>query len=508
VIGRDRDPPAPARAGRAPGTDDGIALQGGEWKDRGRHDRTEQEIVTARRDPAGSPTTAVLLFTRDLRVHDHPALAEATAFAERVVPLFVLDEALLGSRFACPNRLQFLLQSLADLDGSLRALGGALVVRRGDPAREVLAVARSVEARAVFASADVSAYARRRERRLTAACAEAGMALELRPGVTVVAAGRLTPAAGDHFRVFTPYWNRWRAEPIRALAPLPRRLALPRRLEPGRLPGSRELSAGAPSAALPAGGESVARARLDAWLRRGLARYPERHDDVAGDGTSRLSAYLHFGCLSPVEVAQRAVDRPGGEAFLRQLCWRDFHHQVTAAFPAIAREDYRPRGDTWHDDASLLASWKAGRTGYPLVDAGMRQLGEEGFMHNRARLVTASFLVKDLHLDWRLGAAHFFDLLVDGDIASNAGNWQWVAGTGNDTRPNRVFNPVRQAQRFDPEGDYVRRWVPELAEVPGARVHEPWLLEAATRRRLDYPDRLVDHAAAAGAFLGHRRRRP
>ncbi|HSE94015.1 MAG TPA: deoxyribodipyrimidine photo-lyase [Methylomirabilota bacterium] len=456
-------------------------------------------------DPRANAATAIVLFTRDLRVHDHPALAKATALAERVVPLFVLDEALLGSDFACPNRLKFLIESLNDLEGSLRALGGALAVRRGDTVHEVVAVARSVGARAVLASADVSAYARRRERRLGAACAEAGIELGLFPGVTVVRAGVLTPAAGDHFRVFTPYWNRWRTEPLRSLARRPRRIVLPRGLDRGRLPGLQELTTASPSAALPTGGESAARARLDAWLRSGLACYAERHDELAGDGTSRLSPYVHFGCLSPVEVARRAADRPGGEAFLRQLCWRDFHHQVTAAFPAIARQDYRPRGDAWDDDASLLAVWKEGRTGYPVVDAGMRQLRAEGWMHNRARLVTASFLVKDLYLDWRLGAAHFFDLLVDGDVACNAGNWQWVAGTGNDTRPNRVLNPVRQAQRFDPQGDYVRRWVPELREVRGARVHEPWLLEAGTRRRLDYPERIVDHAAAAATFRGHRR---
>jgi deoxyribodipyrimidine photo-lyase len=449
--------------------------------------------------------TAVVLFTRDLRVHDHPALARATALAERVVPLFVLDEALLGSDFARPNRLQFLLESLRDLDRSLKALGGALIVRRGDTVREVIAVARSVGARAVLASADVSAYAHRRERSLSAACAEAGIECALLPGVTVVGAGRLTPGASDHFRVFTPYWNRWRAEPLRSLAPRPRRIVLPRRLDRGRLPGLRELTAAAPSAALPAGGESAGRARLDAWLRGGLARYPERHDDLAADGTSRLSPYLHLGCLSPVEIARRAMDRPGAGPFLRQLCWRDFHHQVTAAFPAIARQDYRPRGDRWDDDPHLLVAWKEGRTGYPLVDAGMRQLHAEGFMHNRARLVTASFLVKTLYVDWRLGAAHFFDLLVDGDIACNAGNWQWVAGTGNDTRPNRVLNPVRQAHRFDPRGDYIRRWIPELSAVRGARVHEPWLLEPASRRRLGYPDRIADHAAAAAAFRRRRR---
>jgi deoxyribodipyrimidine photo-lyase len=446
-----------------------------------------------------------VLFTRDLRVHDHPALAEAVRIAERMVPLFVLDEGLLGGEFASANRLRFLLEALRDLDGSLRALGGGLVVRRGDPVREVLAIARSVGARIVVASGDVSAYARRRARRLTAACGEAGLEFRSLPGVTVVEPGSLTPGAGDHFRVFTPYWTRWQALPFRLLAPRPRRIRLPAGVDRGRLPELRDLTTGAPSPGLPAGGESAARVRLDAWLRRGLAGYPGRHDDVAADATSRLSPYLHFGCLSPVEVARRAASRPGGATFLRQLCWRDFHHQVAAAFPAIARVDYRPRGDRWDDDATALAAWKDGRTGYPLVDAGMRQLRAEGWMHNRARLVAASFLVKDLYLDWRLGAAHFLDLLVDGDLANNAGNWQWVAGTGNDTRPNRVFNPVRQARRFDPGGEYVRRWVPELREVADARVHEPWRLEAAERRRLAYPEPIVDHALAAAAFRGRRR---
>jgi deoxyribodipyrimidine photo-lyase len=451
-----------------------------------------------------SRDTAVVLFTRDLRVHDHPALANAAKIAERVVPLFVFDEALLDSAFACSNRLAFLLESLDDLDAALRTLGGGLVVRRGDTVRAVVNVAKSVAARIVFASADVSAYARRRERRLTDACAEAGLELQLCPGVTVVGAGDLTPASGDHFRVFTPFWNRWRAEPLRELVARPLGFALPRDLDLGRLPELRELTSGAPSPALPAGGETVARARLDAWLSGGIARYAERHDEVAAEGTSRLSPYLHFGCLSPVEVLRRVTDRPGAEAFLRQLCWRDFHHQVTAAFPKIAREDYRPGGGDWHDDAALLAAWKEGRTGYPLVDAGMRQLREEGWMHNRARLVSASFLVKNLRVDWRRGAAHFFDLLVDGDIASNAGNWQWVAGTGNDTRPNRVFNPVRQSQRFDPRGDYIRRWVPELAGLRDGRVHEPWRLDAAARHHLGYSKRLVDHAAAAAAFRAQR----
>ncbi len=452
-----------------------------------------------------SAPTVVVLFTRDLRVHDHPALAAAAASSERVAPLFVLDDDLRGAGFVRPNRARFLLEALADLDRSLAKLGGGLVLRRGDVVAEVCAVARAAGARAVYASADVSGYAQRRQRRLAAACAEAGIEIRLFPGVTVVPAGSIAPAGGDHFRVFTPYWKRWRALPFRRAAALPSQIALPPGLASIDRPVLGDLADGAPSPDVLRGGESPGRARLEAWIRRGVERYPERHDDLAADETSRLSPYLHFGCVSPAEVARRSEGRPRGEAFLRQLCWRDFHHQVTAAFPAIAREEYRPRRDRWNADDALLAAWKEGRTGYPLVDAGMRQLRREGWMHNRARLVTASFLVKDLYLDWRLGAGHFLDHLVDGDVANNSGNWQWVAGTGNDTRPHRIFNPIRQAERFDPDGAYVRRWVPELAALPGARIHRPWRADPGARRRIDYPLRIVDHAEAVVALRRRRR---
>jgi len=432
-----------------------------------------------------------VLFTRDLRVHDHPALHAAVREAPSVVPLFVFDDALLAGRFTSVNRLAFLLEALRDLDHALRDRGSSLIVRRGDPVREVVAVAERVGARKVFVSADVSGFAQQRQRRMREACAAVGIEVVLQPGVGVVAAGAITPQAGDHFRVFTPYWNRWRVMPWRAVAPCPARLSSPPGLASSALPVLRDLTPGLASPDRTAGGERVARVQLERWLDGGLARYAERHDAVAVDGTSRLSPYIHFGCLSPLDIARRVRESPHGEAFLRQLCWRDFHHQVTAAFPAITRADYRPRGQSWGEDADRLAAWTEGRTGYPLVDAGMRQLRTEGWMHNRARLVTASFLVRDLELDWRLGAAHFFDLLVDGDIANNAGNWQWVAGTGNDTRPYRRFNPVRQSQRFDPEGEYIRRWVPELRAVQDARVHEPWVLPAAERRRLAYPGRVV-----------------
>jgi deoxyribodipyrimidine photo-lyase len=447
--------------------------------------------------------TALVLFTRDLRVHDQPALAAAAGVANRVVPLFVLDDAILGSRFAAANRVAFLVEALRDLDGSLRRLGAGLLVRRGDVVEETMRVALEADAATIHVSEEVSRYGRARERRLGEACAEAGRELVVAPGVTAVPPGDLAPADGDHFRVFTPHWRRWKEAERRRRLPAPRRLELPEGLEPGGRPRLDDVDVRGASPGLPRGGENEARRRLAAWSRSGLARYPERSDDLAADGTSRLSPYLHFGCLSPLEVVDRLEGRGGAEPFLRQLCWRDFYHQLLAANPETPDRDLRPRRDRWRDDPEALAAWMEGRTGYPLVDAGMRQLADEGWLPNRARLVTASFLVKDLYLDWRAGAAHFFDLLVDGDLANNVGNWQWVAGVGVDTRPNRVFNPTAQAKRFDPDGEYVRRWVPELAELPGPAIHEPWKANGGLAP-LDYPEPIVDHAEAVRRFRARR----
>jgi deoxyribodipyrimidine photo-lyase len=405
--------------------------------------------------------TVVVLFTRDLRVHDQPALTAAVDRAERVVPLFVLDDAVLGA-FGAPNRVAFLLDALGDLDASLRLRGGALVVRRGNVIGETLRVAVEAGAEAVFVGEDVSAYAQERERRLRRALTGSRIELEVFPGVTVVPPGDLVPAGGDHYRVFTPYWRRWREEPRRNVLAAPERIELPAGVETGRLPTLAELGAGQTAPELPEGGETAGRRRLERWLDDGLARYGELADVLAADATSRLSPYLHFGCVSPGEVATRALEREGSEPFVRQLCWRDFNHQLLAANPETAHQDLRPRAEGWRDDAEGLAAWRGGRTGFPLVDAGMRQLVREGFMHNRARLVTGSFLTKHLGIDWRRGAEHFFEHLVDGDVANNTGNWQWVAGTGTDSRPYRRLSPQRQAERFDPDGVYVRRYVPEL----------------------------------------------
>ncbi|MDX2546374.1 cryptochrome/photolyase family protein [Streptomyces sp. WI04-05B] len=438
---------------------------------------------------------SVVLFTADLRLHDHPPLRAALDDSRTVVPLFVRDPAVDGAGFAVPNRLAFLADCLRDLDTGLRERGGRLVLRHGDLVREVCRVAAEADADEVHMAADVSGHARRREDRLRRALEADGVRLHVHDTVTVaVAPGAVVPAASDHFAVFTPYFRHWSQHPLREPLGAPRTVRVPEGVESDSLPSRSDLPG--LSEGLAAGGEAEGRARLAAWLRAGVASYEDGHDDLAGDVTSRFSPHLHFGTLSTVELVHRArrAGGPGADAFVRQLAWRDFHRQVLAARPDSATADYRTRQDRWRSGRQAsedVEAWKEGRTGYPIVDAAMRQLRHEGWMHNRGRLLTASFLTKTLYVDWRVGARHFLDLLVDGDIANNQLNWQWMAGTGTDSRPNRVLNPVTQAKRYDPDGAYVRRWVPELRSLAGSVVHEPWKLRGLDRAAVDYPDPIV-----------------
>ncbi|GAA2031612.1 deoxyribodipyrimidine photo-lyase [Catenulispora yoronensis] len=443
---------------------------------------------------ASSPTaapSAVVLFTRDLRVHDNPVLTAGAAGGRPVVPLFVLDDAITAR--IPGGRLRFLVESLTDLDEALRKLGGRLVLRSGDVVAEVCQVVGEVGADRVHVATDVTAYAQERERRLAAELDALGVEFHRHDQVhTVQAPGEIRPGDRDYFSVFTPYWRRWAEVPLRAPAAV-RKLRVPPvdGLEPADL--ERLVKAGEPVGTL-RGGETAGRKLAQRWLSRTVDEYEGIHDDLSADATSHLSPYLHFGCLSATELVARATrDHPGAgaDAFIRQLCWRDFHHQVLAARPDAAHEDLRPRGE-WAEDPQALEAWTEGRTGIPIVDAGMRQLIAEGWMHNRARLITASFLSKSLGIDWRAGAAHFARHLLDADVANNALNWQWVAGTGMDTRPNRVLNPLRQAARYDPAGEYVRRYLPELEGLTDvAEAHQPWRLGEQARDRLGYPAPIV-----------------
>jgi deoxyribodipyrimidine photo-lyase len=450
-------------------------------------------------------TVAIALFTADLRIHDSPVLRGALGAADRVVPLFVLDDGVRAAGFRTPNRAEFLAGCLADLDAALRERGGRLVVRTGDVVREVCRVAESTGAGQVHVAGDVSGFAQRREERLRAALT--GVRRDLRvhgDALVVVPPGAVGPGGSDHFAIFTPYFRRWVDARVRRPLAAPETVSVPGEVESEPLPDASAIARGRPSPELPSGGESEGRRRLRTWLDGPIDRYADLNDVPAADATSRLSPYLHFGCLSPAEVVHRARARggPGAEAFVRQVAWRDFHRQMLADRPGAARDDYRPRGDRWRPDDAEAAAWRAGRTGYPLVDAAMRQLAAQGWMHNRGRLITGSFLAKTLYVDWRVGARHFLDLLVDGDVSNNQLNWQWVAGTGAATRPNVVLNPLVQAKRFDPEGDYVRRWVPELRGIGGPAVHRPWLLPDAGR--LGYPAPIVDLAEGAARFRAAR----
>ncbi len=460
-------------------------------------------------------TTAVVLYTRDLRVHDHPPLAAACRRADTVVPLFVLHDRILTSRYASPTRTAHLVEALHDLRTNLRARDGDLVVRHGHLSEIVRSICAEVAADELHVSADVSGFARRREDVLRRVADDLGVTLHVHPGVTLVPPGDVVPASGDHFKVFTPYWRRWVEHAHRDPEPAPSRVPTPGRdhpdhLDPGDIPAATDLVAGDPAPERRfTGGETHALARLDAWFDRPIEDYEDARNQMAVDGTSLLSAYLHFGEVSPAQIAAR-VDRRrrGHETFLQELCWRDFNHQLVAARPDMVTDDYRPQGDDWRtadDEADAVQAWKDGRTGYPIVDAGMRQLRREGYMHNRARMIVASFLTKHLRIDWRVGAWHFMDHLEDGDIANNFGQWQWTAGTGTDSRPNRMFNPVTQGERYDPTGAYVRRYVPELAELDGKAIHAPWQ-HGGSLFAPDYPPPLVDHAEARERFLIERGR--
>jgi deoxyribodipyrimidine photo-lyase len=460
--------------------------------------------MTQRRPERAPTRTAVVLFTRDLRVHDHPGLARAAQTSRYVVPLFVVDERILGSLVASPNRIAFLLEALADLRESLRRLGADLVVRRGDPVVEALRVSRSVGATVIYASEDASGYAQARQRHLAHECSRHGVELRALDAIAVVPPGTLAPQGSDHYRVFTPFWRRWCELPLQPAVPSPVRVELPAGLDPGPLPSLRDLTGCRSSPSLPRGGEQEGRRRLQRWLAEGLSDYERQRDELAADATSRLSPYLHFGCLSAREVVADVRAHGRSESFLRQLCWRDFFGQLLAANPRAQHVELHDRGDAWRQDEDALARWREGATGYPIVDAAMRQLAGEGWIANRARMIAASFLTKTLYLDWRHGQRVFSELLVDGDIASNAGNWQWVAGTGADTRPNRVLNPLAQARRFDREGAYVRRYVPEVARLPGASAHEPWRAQTSLVAP-EYPEPIVDHAAASERFRARRR---
>ncbi len=447
-----------------------------------------------------SATRGIVWFRRDLRLDDNPAFAAAAATHREIAALFVLDPRLLD--LAGPFRRRQLLADLAALDDRLRALGGRLRVVAGDATRVVPAEAERLGAGAVHANLDVSPLARRRDAAVAAALAEQGVAWSPQWGGLVHEPGAVRTAKGTLSQVFTPFWRTWRVTPMRPWPDTDDPAASAAVLD---LPGDTALPVPDAPPPFPAG-EAGAHERLAAVLDR-LEDYPDTRDLPAVDGTTQLSSALRFGTISPRRMLDViGTHSPGREAVARQLAWRDWYAHLTWQHPSIAVQPLRPDYDriawrTGPDADADFAAWCDGRTGYPIVDAGMRQLATTGWMHNRVRMITASFLVKDLLIDWRRGERWFRTLLADGEVSQNAGNWQWVAGTGPDAAPYfRIFNPTAQGEKFDPDGAYVRRWVPELGGLGARDIHQPWRAGGLFGAP-GYPAPIVDHAAARDRCL-------
>jgi len=452
--------------------------------------------------------TAIVWLRRDLRLRDHPAFRSALESSDRIVPFYCLDDSLLHGRHSSGPRTQFLLECLQELDRELRERGSGLVVRRGDPAGELIRLAREVGAQHVHATDDVGPFARRRDDRVRRLLGRAAVELHRHPGLNAVDVSTVSTKAGRPFTVFSPFFRAWLEAERRPVLRAPAEIApMPPAVRKGRIPALRALGLEQEVDEPPPGGEAVARRSLDRFLAGPVSSYDTDRDDLGADRTSRLSPYLHFGCVSPRQIEERLGRGSGPAAYRRQLAWRDFHHHVLLHHPRNARSELqdRYRGRIrWSRAQRPFDAWREGRTGFPLVDAGMRQLRREGWMHNRARLVVGSFLTKHLGIDWRWGERHFMSLLVDGDEANNNGNWQWIASVGTDPQPafRRIYSPARHQERFDPDNHYVRRYVRELRTVPERYIREPWTMPADVQQQIgcvigeDYPAPVVEQTLA------------
>jgi deoxyribodipyrimidine photo-lyase len=447
---------------------------------------------------------------RDLRLHDNPALEAALQNAQEVIPVFILDPKLLASPYVGDKRLAFLFAGLQVLDADLQNRGGRLIIRQGEPGQVLQSLAVAHQAERVFAQEDFSPYARVRDAR-----AAQLIDLTLTPGVIAHHPTQVLKDDGTPYTVFTPFSRKWKSlvEPGPPL-PAPNQIPVPSEVESDPLPAPPALEK--PLELMP--GEAAALGLLDDFVggpEAPIYDYNTLRNRVDLSGTSMLSRYFRFGMLSARQAigaaqaclrqAKDSTGRKGAETWLNELIWREFFTAILYHFPQVRVGSFRKAYQNlpWENDEAQFADWCAGQTGYPIVDAAMRQLSQSGFMHNRARMIVASFLTKDLLIDWRWGERWFMQHLLDGDPAANNGGWQWSAGTGTDAAPYfRIFNPITQSKKHDPEGTYIRRWVPELEAVPLKFLHEPWTMPAEAQQRAycqigeDYPAPIIDHAWA------------
>jgi len=468
----------------------------------------------------------IVWFRQDLRLADHEALHAAAKSGAPVLPLYIHDDETPGALHIGGASRWWLHQSLEALSASLAKQGGTLILRKG-PAHQVLAdLLDETDAAAIHATRSYEPFGTQCEEDAAALCQNKGVAFQLHPGRLLFAPKDVATKDGRPFRVFTPFWRACLARPS---PPAPLSAPTMRAFAEARSRPLHELNLQPTKPDWAGGlrdfwrpGEKHAQDRLTHFLDQLLGAYADRRDDLFGDSTSRLSPHLHFGEISPRQIwhrslhaanAQSGTAPRGVEVFLKELGWREFSYHLLHQFPHMPDEPLRPEFEhfPWRQDPDALTAWQRGQTGYPVVDAGMRQLWLTGWMPNRVRMIAASFLIKHLLLPWQDGAAWFWDTLADADLASNSASWQWVAGCGADAAPYfRIFNPVLQGQKFDPNGEYVRNWVPELAHLPTRDIHAPWQASggASAQPSFDlgsaggtYPAPIVDHSAARARAL-------
>ncbi len=454
--------------------------------------------------------TVIHWFRRDLRLQANTALQAALDSAQAVIPLFVLDPAILKSPSTGAPRLAFLLNALQALDESLQAQGSRLMLRHGDPQEVIPQLAEEVGATALYFNRDYTPYAQSRDAALVQSLTIETHSYD---DAAILPPGAVLKDDGDPYMVYTPFMKKWKQQEKREVTAFKRGKFHDLNGIAGESIPTLEKLGFEPTIELPPASEAAAQKRLERFVSGPIEHYAETRNSLIADpfadddmATSCLSPYLRFGLLSPrtaywsareaYRVTESKSARESIEIWVNELIWRDFYMHIMAHFPHVDKGNFREIYNDlqWDNDEMLFKAWQDGQTGYPLIDAAMRQLKAVGWMPNRARMIVASFLTKDLLVDWRKGERHFMQCLIDGDPAANNGGWQWAAGTGTDAQPYfRIFNPVSQSEKFDPDGTYIRHWIPELRAVPDKFIHAPWKMDESPQ---DYPAPVVDHAQA------------
>ena len=455
--------------------------------------------------------TVIHWFRRDLRLTDNTALHAAASSGAQVVPVYILSDWKKNHRWTGPNRQHFLCGCLRSLDANLQSVGSCLILRQGDALAELEKLAVETRAEAIFFNRDPDPFGRAVEEKLEKMGQRLGIAIKPFKDVAIHERREVLTGSGDTFRVFTPYSKAWEKLPKPPVAPRVKSLASPTGVASLPLPDNSFWGMPPAAGGVLEAGEKAARLRMKDFLDQRISRYGETRDLPAGGGTSRLSQDLRYGLLSIRELHQEclkkadtldAKGRGSVMKYIAELVWREFYMQILWNFPEVLELEFNPkyRGMVWPGQMSNLERWKNGETGFPIVDAAMRELRETGFMHNRTRMIAAMFLTKDLHLDWRHGESYFMQMLTDGEIASNNGGWQWSAGTGADAAPYfRIQNPWSQTKRFDADGVYIKRWIPELRDVDPVKFQDP--PAPGLRLAKGYPAPIVDHATARDITL-------